>query len=245
MPRRPRYGEKSIVEMSIWNGRVGVARRRRHALEDRVEQRREIDRRDVQVLRGDAFARRRVDDGRVELRLVGLELDEQIEHLVVHAHRIGAGPVDLVDDDDRRAAELERLAQHEARLRHRSVEGVDDEQHAVDHAEDALDLAAEVGVARRVDDVDLGVLPADRGVLREDGDPALTLERVGVHHALGDDLIVAEGAGLPEHLVDEGRLPVIDVGDDGDVTNLHSLEIYPAEVNAKQARANSVRLTGA
>jgi hypothetical protein len=53
----------------------------------------------------------------------------------------------------------------------------------------------------------------------------LALERVGVHHALGDDLIIPEGAGLAEHLVDEGRLPVIDVRDDGDITNLHSLKI--------------------
>ena len=80
----------------------------------------------------------------------------------MHAQRIGARPVDLVDDDDRRAAERERLAQHEARLRHRPVERVDDEQHAIDHAQDALDLAAEIGVARRVDDVDLGVRSSGR-----------------------------------------------------------------------------------
>ena len=70
------------------------------------------------------------------------------EHFVVHAQRIGAGAIDLVDDDDGGAAELERLAQHEARLRHRAVERIDDQQHAVDHAQDALHLAAEVGVAR-------------------------------------------------------------------------------------------------
>ena len=59
-------------------------------VDDRVEQRREIDRRGVHVHRRDAFARRRVDDRRVELRLVGLELDEQVEHFVVDAHRVGA-----------------------------------------------------------------------------------------------------------------------------------------------------------
>ena len=40
-----------------------------------------------------------------------------------------------------------------------------------------------------------------------------------------DDLIVAERAGLAEHLVDERRLAVVDVRDDGDVTDLHSLEV--------------------
>jgi hypothetical protein len=143
----------------------------------------------------------------------------------VHPQRVGARPVDLVDDDDRRPAEGERLAQHETRLRHRSVERVDDEQHAVHHAQDALDLAAEIGVAGGVDDVDLGVLPPNGGVLGEDGDPALPLQRIGIHHALGDDLVVPEGASLPEQLVDERGLAMIDVGDDGDITNLHSLEV--------------------
>ena len=45
----------------------------------------------------------------------------------------------------------------------------------------------------------------------------------------GDDLVVAEGAGLPEHLVDERGLAVIDVRDDGDIADFllfwHSLEI--------------------
>ena len=74
------------------------------------------------------------------------------------------------------------------------------------------------------------------GVLGENGDPALALERIRIHHALCDDLIFAERAGLAKHLVDQRRLAVIDVRDDGDITNLHSLEIYPAEWNAKQAR---------
>ncbi len=62
-------------------------------------------------------------------------------------------------------------------------------------------------------------------VLGEDGDAALALERIGVHHAFCDDLIFPEGAGLPKHLVDEGRLPVVDVRDDGDVADFHSLEV--------------------
>jgi hypothetical protein len=41
---------------------------------------------------------------------------------------------------------------------------------------------------------------------------------VAVHHALGD-LLVAEGAGLAQQLVDQGGLAVVDVGDDGDVAD--------------------------
>ena len=41
-----------------------------------------------------------------------------------------------------------------------------------------------------------------------------------VHHALGDLLVLAEGAGLAQQLVDQRGLAVVDVGDDGDVADL-------------------------
>ena len=60
----------------------------------------------------------------------------------------GVRPVDLVDDDDDAVSELERTLKDEARLRHRSLGGVHQEYDAVDHLEDALHLAAEIGVAQ-------------------------------------------------------------------------------------------------
>jgi hypothetical protein len=90
----------------------------------------------------------------------------------------------------------QRLAEHELGLRHRAFGGIDEDHHAVHHREDALHLAAEIGVAGGVDDVDAGVLPDQRGHLGEDGDAALALEVVGVHDALFDALVVAEGARL-------------------------------------------------
>ena len=53
---------------------------------------------------------------------------------------------------------------------------VHDEQHAVDHLHDALDFAAEIRVAGRVHDVDVVILPLERGVLGADGDALLTLQ---------------------------------------------------------------------
>ena len=106
------------------------------------------------------------------------------------------GPVDLVDDHDRLQATFQGLGEHEAGLRHRSVHGVDQQQHAVDHGENALDFTAEIGVARRVDDVDVIVVPRDRGVLRQDGDAALALEGVRIHDALLQVLTRVERAGL-------------------------------------------------
>ena len=128
------------------------------------------------------------------------------------------GAVDLVDDDDNAVAELERLAEHEARLRHGALGGVDEQNDAVDHLQDTLDLAAEVGVARGVDDVDLRVAVAHGGILGQDRDAALALQIVGVHNAVDDLLIFTVDAALLEHLVDQGGLAVVNVGDDGDVS---------------------------
>ncbi len=98
--------------------------------------------------------------------------------------------------------------------------GVDEQEDAVDHRQAALDLAAEVGVPGRVDDVDLRVAELDRGVLGEDRDPLLALEIHRVHHALVHVLVLAERASLPEHRVDEGRLAVVDVRDDRHVAEV-------------------------
>ena len=100
------------------------------------------------------------------------------------------GAVDLVDDDNDAVAELERLAEHEARLRHGALGCVDEQNDAVDHLQDTLDLAAEVGVARGVDDVDLRVAVAHGGILGQDRDAALALQIVGVHDTV-DDLLMS------------------------------------------------------
>ena len=91
---------------------------------------------------------------------------------------------------------------------------------AVDHGQAPLDLAAEVGVAGGVDDVDLDAAVAHRGVLGQDGDALLPLEVAGVHDPVDHLLVGAERAGLAQHGVDQRRLAVVDVGHDGDVAEV-------------------------
>ncbi len=123
--------------------------------------------------------------------------------------------------------------QHELRAGQRALGGVDQQQDAIDHGQGALDLAAEVGVPGRVDDVDLGALVEDGGVLGQDGDAALALELVGVHDAVDDGLVLAKGAGLAQHLVDQRGLAVVDVGDDGDVADVGGVEGYGSPLFSK------------
>ena len=150
----------------------------------------------------------------------GAQTIEKLERLVDHPLRTCAGSINLVDDDDRLQTLLQCLQRDKARLRHRTFDRVDQQQHAIDHAEHAFDLAPEVRVAGRVDDIDLRVAVANRAVLREDRNAALALDVVRVHHPLADLTGAREGPGLHKQLVDERRLAVVDVRDDGNVAKV-------------------------
>ena len=118
--------------------------------------------------------------------------------------------------------ERKSLLEDEFRLGHRAFLGVDDEQDAVSHVQGALDFAREIGVAWSVDDVDFVIFVVDGGLLRGDCDAALVLLVHGVHdESLGHlGLIVAESVRLLQKSVDEGRLAVVDVSNNSDVTNI-------------------------
>ncbi len=167
---------------------VRIAMRRGNVLEQRFENRHDIRARLFQAPRRRAGSAAGVEHREIERLIIGAEFDEQIEDFIQHLIGAGIRAVDLVDDDDRPQLVLERLFQHEARLRHGPFGGVDEQEHAVGHAEHAFDFAAEIGVARRVDQVDLGRKPCrvgvvDGDVLGQDRDAALAFERIAVEQA--------------------------------------------------------------
>ena len=140
---------------------VDVDLRRRRVLDDGLEQRSQIRARLLRIQRGDSPFGGRVHDGEVELLVAGTHADQEVEDLV--HDRVGAllRAIDLVDDEQRPQAVGQRLADDEARLGHHALDGVDEQQHRVHHAENALHLAAEVRVAGRVDEVDAHALELD------------------------------------------------------------------------------------
>jgi hypothetical protein len=87
--------------------------------------------------------------------VVGAQFHQQVEHLVDDFGDPGVGPIALVHHHDRLQFRLDRLGQHEPSLRHRAFAGVHQQQATISHSQHPLHLAAEVGVARRVDDVDM------------------------------------------------------------------------------------------
>ncbi len=162
----------------------------------------------------------RVDDRELDLVVVGAEVDEQLVDRVEDLRRPGVAAIDLVDRDDDRQAAGHRLAQHVAGLGQRALGGVDEQEDAVDQEQAPLDLAAEVGVAGRVDDVEPDAVVVDGRLLGQDRDPLLALEVHRVEDPVDDGLVGPERARLAEHRVDERRLAVVDMGDDRDVPDV-------------------------
>jgi hypothetical protein len=133
---------------------MGQLARRGDVVHDQVEQRVEVFPRAVELRIRPAGAARGIEMREIELVLVGVERGEEVEHLVERAVGLGIGLVDLVQHHDGTQAEGQRLLRDELGLRHRAFGGIDQQDDPVHHAQDPLHLAAEIGVAGGVDDVD-------------------------------------------------------------------------------------------
>ena len=79
-------------------------------------------------------------------------------------------------------------------------------------------------MARSVHDVDLHVLIVDGGVLGQDGNAPLPLQVSGVHDPVHGLLILPIDAALLQHLIHQGGLAVVNVSDDGDVSQMIVLQ---------------------
>ena len=119
---------------------------------------------------------------------------------------------------------------------------IDDQKGPIHHFHDSLHLTAEIGVARRIDDINSITVPLERGVLRANRNSFFPLEVHRIHHPLFDLLVGAKSAGLAQQLIDKGGLAVINVRNDGNVTNLvHGtgfLEVRGANMAATCLRVN-------
>ena len=134
--------------------RLGVAGRRRDALDDRIED----------LL--DALARLR-RDAQHPVRIVTDELGELARRSV----RIRLRKVDLVDDGKQLEVVLDREVGVGDRLGLDALRGVDHEHRALARLERTRDLVGEIDMPRRVDQVQLVALPLHADGLGLDRDP--------------------------------------------------------------------------
>ena len=117
----------------------------------------------IQVSRRPAFLGRSIDYREIELLLARVQGHEEIKNLVHHFVGAAVGLVHLVDHHDGLQAARQRLGKHELGLRHRALGGIHQQERAIDHRENPLHLAAEIGMSGGVDDVETLVLPIHRG----------------------------------------------------------------------------------
>ena len=198
---------------------IGIGLGSRDVLDDLLEERDAVLALVIRAIHEITVTGGAVGEWGVELVFIGVEVEEEFEHLVADLGWIGEWAVDLVDDDDRLEAFLHRLAEHEAGLSLWAAGSVDNEDDAIDHFHDALDFSTEVGVAWGIDDVDGVTVPENGGVFRLDGDALFALEVHGVHGALGGGLVFTVGAAGLKKLVDQCGFPMVNVGDDGEIAN--------------------------
>ena len=193
--------------MSARGEPVGVALRRRDALDHRLQHRRH-------ALAG---------LGR-DLQDVGTRAADDAGDLVGPLLRLGAGQVDLVEHRDDLQVVLERKESVGQSLRLHPLRGVDHQDGSLAGGQAPRDLVGEVHVARGVDEVEL-VLLAVLGVVVDadglglDGDAPLALQVHAVEHLLAH-VPLGDGVGHLQDAVGQGRLPVVDVGDDGEVADV-------------------------
>ena len=205
-------------------GLVQVGLRRGDVVQNGIEQRLQVRAHHVGGIAGGTVAGGAEQHRAVQLLVGGVQVQQQLQHLVDDLVDTLVGTVDLVDNHNNTMAKLQRAAEHETGLGHRALGGVHQQDDAVDHLQDTLHLAAEVGVARGVHNVDLGVTVLDGGVLGQNSDAALTLQIVGVHDTLHGLLILTVYAALLQHLIHQRGLAVVNVGNDGDISQFFVLQ---------------------
>jgi hypothetical protein len=156
-----------------------------------------------------------IDGGEIQLLIGGVERDEEIKDAIQDFVWIDVVAVNFIDDDDGLGAGFQGLAQDEAGLGLGAIGGIDHQEDAVDHVHDALDFAAEIGVAGGIDDVDVVILVFEGGVFGADGDAFFAFEVHRIHDALlgGDGLIGAKGTRLFEQAIHQSGLAMINMGD--------------------------------
>ena len=187
-------------------------------LQNRLEKGLEIRALDVRGIACRAVAAGAEEHRGIQLFIRGVQIHQQLKHLIHDLVNTLVRAVDLIEDDDDPMPQLESPAQHEARLGHGPLRGVHQQDDAVHHFQDALHFPAEIGMARGIHNVDLRIAVKHGGVLCHNRNAALALEVVGVHDAVDNFLILAVHAGLFEHLVHQRGFSMVNMRDNRDIS---------------------------
>ena len=217
-----------IVNGTDQNLSVGIriSFRRRDVIQDGLKKRHHILGTVLQLQHGIACLCGRIDKGAVQLLIRSVQIDEQFQHFIDDFGRAGLRTVDLVDADDDRELQFQGLSQHEFCLGHSSFKSIHYQDHPVYHFQDTFYFAAEIGMSGCVDNVDLCSLIINSSIFRKNGNSTLTFNIIGVHDSLGYFLIFAEYTALFEQLIYKRCFPMIDMGDNSNITYIFAFCLH-------------------
>lgn len=166
-------------------------------------------------------------EGLVKILLGNLELEKST--------------IDLVDDDDGLDALTKGLSEHGLGLDTDTLDGVDDDESTISDTESGSDLRGEINVTGGVNEVDqeilaIGLLAENLGDIvvrakltvqgdggRLDGDTTFLFVCTRIGGSSITSLCGGDDTGLGEQGVGEGRLAMVDVGNNGHVTDIGRL----------------------
>ena len=150
------------------------------------------------------------------------QFHDQFERGIQHFVRSRIRAINLVDHDDRLQTTGQRLGEHKTRLRHGPFRRIHQQQGPIGHTDDTFHFAAEIGVAWRVNHVDLHTLVRQGNVLRQDRDPAFPLQVVCIENPFTLQLRFAKLTALSQQAVDECRFAMVNVRNDHQISNVVS-----------------------
>ena len=175
---------------------------------------------------------------------VGIQTQLRVD-LFDDPFHVGRGEVDLVDDGNNREVMLHRQVEVGKRLGLDALGGVDQKQDPFAGGERSRHLVGEVDVARRVDQVEsigLAVLcpVGERDGLAFDRDAPLALD-VHVVEDLVLEIPVVHDAGVLDQTVGQSGLPMVDMGDDTEVSYI--IHVRSGHYKSFASRAEETSLT--
>ena len=205
---------KRTIDINIWGWK---------AVDNHVEKREHVVIVIIWIKASVAVNARSKDDvlhGELKLLIGCAKVHHKVKRIVDNSLWTSAVAVNLVNNHHDRKTCINGVTQNKARLWHRTLSCIDQQKRTVSHLQNTLYLAAEVGVARGINNVNLDALVLNRDILCQNSNSALTLLIVGVQNSLLNLLILAECIGCFKHLVNHGGFTVVNVGDDSNISDV-------------------------
>ena len=122
------------------------------------------------------------------------QIQKQLLDFMQHFFWTSILTIHLVDYQNHWQVESQGLRQHITGLWQRAFCGVDEKQNSIDHRQRTLYFPTKVGVARSVNQVDLGALPFDLCGFRQNSDASFTFLIVVIHNAIDDCRVSSKGS---------------------------------------------------